>query len=114
MHLRPSPTLAACLAPVKCTSHEPGGDINNPVCSVILLGGDGGGGETKRPHKRELSCHILQIPLGCRGAAAAAATSATVSSPSAVGGATQDPGRYLQSSSKCCFALQDVIVLLSS
>lgn len=113
MHLRPSPTLAACLAPVKCTSHEPGGDINNPVCSVILLGGAGGGGETKRLHKRELSCHILQIPLGCRGAAAAAAAaaSATVSSPSTVGGATQDPGRYLQSSSKCCFALH---FLLSS
>lgn len=114
MHLRPSPILAACLGPVKCTSHEPGGDINNPVCSVILLGGGGGGGETKRLHKRQLSCHILQIPLGCRETVAV--TSVTVSSANTVGGATQDPGRYLHSSSKCCSALQGVIFffLLSS
>lgn len=98
----PAPSSAARLAPVKRTSHEPGGDINNPVCSVILPGGGGGGGggEMERRHKRELSCHILQIPLGCRRAAA---TSATVFSPSVVGGAAQDSRRNLQSSSKGFF-----------
>lgn len=113
MQTSPPQSPAARLAPVKRTSHEPGGDINNPVCSVILPGGGGGGGgETERRHKRELSCHILQIPLSCRRAAA---TSATVCSPIAVGGATQDSGRNLQSSSKCFFfALQHVFFCLKA